>query len=364
MHEQKEIEMFVLTGEQSGARRVLDDNATFTISGKMDTDVVFRDPTINEERLNLITRNNEVFVQVMSGNVEIQGKIVSSGNLVKIPEYAKIKIGETTFSYGRHVGAAWHEIVEYVSNIELASSAKSKHFNIITSRQLVFLLSLLVIISLVTILVYININKNSENVAIISQIDVLKSDLEDNGIYSLDVSRTESGQLTITGFLMTNKEKSTVESIVDDHKLSVLLDVFTGDNLAKEVEELYRVNGVDADVKVLKYGSVIVTTEYKDKSLLEKLKHIALSEISHLNELDTEYIGTINRAENIESSNSFDKDEKRITMVVSGLPAYIMTHDQSKYYIGAILPSGHKIIAIQDKKVTIEKNGNTTTLEF
>ena len=51
-------------------------------------------------------------------------------------------------------------------------------------------------------------------------------------------------------------------------------------------------------------------------------------------------------------------------MVVDGNPAYLMTYDQSKYYIGAVLPTGHKIVDISKQQVTIEKEGVLTTLNF
>jgi type III secretion protein D len=51
-------------------------------------------------------------------------------------------------------------------------------------------------------------------------------------------------------------------------------------------------------------------------------------------------------------------------MVVNGRPPYIMTYDKSKYYIGALLPSGHKIVSIIDNSVILEKQGKQTTLKF
>jgi type III secretion protein D len=364
MQTKSTIEMFVLTGEQAGARRHLDDNTTFTISGKMDTDVVFRDSSINEERLNLITKNNEVYIQVLNGDIEVQGEKISSGNLVKVPEYTKIKIGETTFAFGRELNATWREIVDYVSKIELTSARAKKFSQGFKRNQRMFVLVAFFLITAIFISLYFNRTVNNVDDINIANIENIQNILVQNGFESLAVAKSDTGQYVISGFLMTNRERSIIEKIIDEHKIPALLDLSTGDYLATEVRELLRVNGIEAEVKALKYGTVIISTELENQKKLEKLKQIAINEIPSLSELETEYIKSENTAQTIWPDTVYNKKDKRITMVVDGVPAYLMTSDKSKYYVGAILPTGHKIISIAKKQVVLEKEGQLTTLDF
>jgi type III secretion protein D len=364
MQTKSTIEMFVLTGEQAGARRHLDDNTTFTISGKMDTDVVFRDSTINEERLNLITKNNEVYIQVLNGDIEVQGERIGTGDLIKVPEYAKIKIGGTTFAYGKKLNATWREIVDYVSNLELTSKTSRRLSQRLKINQKIILLFALSIITALFVSLYLKNNVNEVDGINMASIENIQSILIENGFESLAVSSSDAGQFVISGFLMTNREKSTIEMIIDKHKIPALLDLTTGDYLATEVRELLRVNGIYAEVKAIKYGTVIVTTELDNQKKLEELKQIAINEIPSLSELKTKYIGSDNSAQTIGPDMVYNKKDKRITMVVDGIPAYLMTSDKSKYYVGAILPTGHKIISIIKKQVVLEKEGQLTTLDF
>lgn len=358
------IEIFVLSGEQAGARRILDNNTTFTISGQMDTDVVFRDPTINKEKLNLITKDNNVFIQVLAGDIQIQDSIAKRGDILKVPEYTKIKIGSTTFSYGKKVDASWHDILNSVASFELASHSRNSLLNTIKTNRYYLFLSIVLIVSLVSV-TYITYTKlNKLEVAATSDFNILNNLLTTHGFSSLSVSQSESGQLSVTGFLMTNREKSEVEMIVDQEDIPVLFDLSIGDNLATEVRELYRVNGVDAEVKVLNYGKVIVTTKNSDIEKLERLKAIAINEIPSLQELDSESLTADNKSRVLGGETSFNKNDKRIVMVVNGSPPYIMTHDKSKYYIGALLPSGHTIASIYDSSVILEKDGKKTSLQF
>jgi type III secretion protein D len=358
------IEMFVLTGEQAGARRILDNNTTFTISGQMDTDVVFRDPKINDEKLNFITKDNNVFIQVLSGDVEIQGNVVNHGDILKVPEYAKIKIGETTFSYGRKIDATWRDILDCVAKLELTSKSSSKLITRMNDHKVYSLLALLLVVSVLVVTYLAYTHSNKMDLLVISDQEILENRLSEEGFNGLTVVQSETGQISLSGFLMTNREKSEVENIIDELNIPVFLDLSTGDHLANEVRELYRVNGVEADVEVLNHGKVIITTKHSDRKKLKKLESIALSEIPSLIELDTEYLAIKKKPDRIGVEHNFNKQDKRIVMVVNGQPPYIMTYDKSKYYIGALLPTGHKIVSIMDNSVILEKQGKQTTLKF
>jgi type III secretion protein D len=55
---------------------------------------------------------------------------------------------------------------------------------------------------------------------------------------------------------------------------------------------------------------------------------------------------------------------KRIASLVPGDPAYVVTADGSRYFVGSMLPTGHKIVDIGPTSVTLEYDGTKTTLNF
>ena len=55
---------------------------------------------------------------------------------------------------------------------------------------------------------------------------------------------------------------------------------------------------------------------------------------------------------------------ERIASVVAGSPAYIVTVDGARYFEGALLPSGHRIMQIAAQRVTVERDGQPITLNF
>jgi type III secretion protein D len=55
---------------------------------------------------------------------------------------------------------------------------------------------------------------------------------------------------------------------------------------------------------------------------------------------------------------------KRIASLVPGDTAYLVTADGARYFVGSMLPSGHRITAIGAQSVTLEHDGRESSLNF
>src|SRR5690606_14051290 len=55
---------------------------------------------------------------------------------------------------------------------------------------------------------------------------------------------------------------------------------------------------------------------------------------------------------------------KRIASLVAGASAYLVTVDGARYFVGAMLPTGHRIVAIEKTAVALERDGQKTSLKF
>ena len=50
--------------------------------------------------------------------------------------------------------------------------------------------------------------------------------------------------------------------------------------------------------------------------------------------------------------------------LVPGEPAYVVTVDGARYFVGAMLPSGHRIARIAPQQVVLERDGRQMNLNF
>lgn len=358
-------EIVLLSGEQAGARARLRSNSSISISGNLDTDIVIRDEFIKEELLNLITKEDKVFLQVVSGNVEIDGKNVSQNNKILLSEDTTVKVGNTMFVHQRNINVPLSEIEQNNSlgknNFENMHSDRNASLS--TKRKLSIGLSVVVVLLTLTIITAILYGKESGKMTVTDEQQALNI-LKSNGFEDLRVSKSNNDQIVISGFVLTNKDRAYIEKIIDENAVPVVYDLKVGDQLAKEVRELYRINGVDIESTVLENGKIVVKAYDKDIEIATHLKDVALREIADLKTLQIEYVSSDQDNNTTSEDISYNKQDKRITMVVDGDPAYIMTSDHAKYYVGALLPEGYKVIDIIDNQVVLERKGKKTTMNF
>jgi type III secretion protein D len=357
-------EIVVISGEQAGARARLDNNSTVTLSGKSDTDIVIRDPSIDGEMIKIVTQDNRVALEVVSGSIEVENTIIEQGKRAKLSEYAKVKIGETVFIHTREPHATWDEIRNLaVINSDKNSSESSTIASNKFSKNIFLSLTALFVILTVSVGV-VTATMSRSNLISMSNLENIHSLLIENGFESLQVKRESDENFVIHGFLMKNKERAMLEKLVDEYSVPARLELEVGDQLAMEVREIYRVNGIDVLTQASSAGKVTVKVKSQNISKLEKIKSMALEEITNLQDLEIVYVKNSEESQLIGIDFAYNAADKRITMVVDGDPAYIMTSDESKYYIGALLPTGYKIVDIVDQQVVLEKHGKQKTLNF
>jgi type III secretion protein D len=186
----------------------------------------------------------------------------------------------------------------------------------------------------------------------------LQSALAASPFAALAVVQTDQGA-TINGYLHTKQEARQLDQWLDETGLVITNDVVVGEMLAERVHDVFRVHGVAADVQVNDGGQVVVATQVADTDLLASVDERVRADVPGITGLTIDNTPPA-PANDIEAAPVVDPGKR----VVSVAPDYIVTEDRSRYFVGSILPTGHRIDSIENGTVLLEKDGVTTTLEF
>lgn len=188
----------------------------------------------------------------------------------------------------------------------------------------------------------------------------LRQTLAHLGFGALDVDY-RNGQLVIVGHLGTQAQKVKLEQALEGQNPVPRLAVWIDEQVAASVADVYRLNGISADVKPGAPGVVHVHTK---EGNLEKLKQVqarARRDVPGLNQIVSDNDAPVVAAR--PEATTADPG-KRIAAIVPGDPAYVVTADGTRYFEGAMLPTGHRILAIMADRVQIERDGSSSTLNF
>lgn len=365
------LELNILSGEQAGAQAFLSPGKKVTISGDHQGDIVLRDPLVADSRFSLFVENGSGVIEVVSGDINIEGEKYSVGTKAKLSPYVPVKIGSTMLAYGIPNDSRWENVSITEQDPPLRQGLTPTVLEYESDKRFSSMMTWSIAVGAVLLGVTIAARafttetnpefmqyEHAENY-IPEAITIALSSPE----YSeLRIEESEYGKFFVRGFVDTRKQRMHVERVLESNNSAIQLDIIVDEQIAAAVRDVYRVNGISAKVEPKGKGVMRVTTMVSDTSDLHRVEAIARRDVSGLSDIivDNHMPENINTA----SDSVISDPGKRIAAIVPGDSAYLVTSDGARYFLGAIFPTGHKIAAIYDQYVVLDKNGLKSTLEF
>jgi len=175
----------------------------------------------------------------------------------------------------------------------------------------------------------------------------------------LTLGREAGGAPVVRGFVPARADAIALERWLAAQPERVASAVLVDTELVERVEDVFRVNGVEAAVRSLVAGEAVVDVRTADVEALARLETRVTEDVPQLVALTLEN----SPPPVLEDAVPVDPG-KRVELVVATDPAYVVTRDRSRYFVGALLPSGHRIAGIEEGVVHLEKGDTVTELKF
>ena len=355
----------VRVGEQQVARSVVDLSTPVTLGAGWDNAIVLRHVGLDDCRVSLDAGiDGGVRLRVSQGAPRIGGQVRAEGDDVEQPLYTALELGTTWIAFGVPGSPAW-EAGDTDSRTEPASTTPLRPSPPRWARWATGI-AVLVVASSVTVLGYSHampspLPARTEHSAREQEANLLAT-LAAAGFEDASVSADSSGKFRISGHVDTAKQRERLERMLAHQNLPFQIDVWINESLATAVLDVLRVNDVRAEVEVSGTGHASVTTRQADTARLQSLHAVILRDVPGVSEL------VIHNALPSEPPKpplaAVDDPGKRVAAVVPGDPSYVVTSDGTRYFEGALLPTGQRIVAIREMEVMLDLAGTTTTLRF
>ncbi len=385
MKSKTSMELVILNGPQSGAHVQFNEQGTLSIGGDISNDIILRDSTISDHKIRLSWSDGEILLEVLSGNARSINAALEAGEQIILPAYTPVQIGETVFAIGLSGSRKWKKVVTTVpAAAPTAAYQEDESENIdyvpeqtpsqtpLTLLRLMYSGSVLMVLLGMTVFYFQPHQTEGSIITESSTIDTairkLSIFLQDDVFAELQFNRDSENILLITGYVDKKASSAKLDDFIYTLDLNVEKDIEIGDNLGNLVQDVFRLNRIEANVRFISRGIVEVNTVEND---LEALKKAELLAYRDLPQLKTLQVKNQIREVKVEQKKIADKKAKNkpvkpgsIVMITPGPPAFLLTSDHSKYYVGSKLPSGHKITRIKIDKVFLSKEGEKTIVKF
>lgn len=375
----------IVSGVQQGASAWLQPSVALTLGSSLANDIVLRDISVESKHLMIMLEADVIRLQCLSGSMLVDGMPVLAGDRAVASASALVQIGSVALSINVHQadedrsqlsqepvrGAdgldamgplqtepsyfmpqidslpAATEVGDLQQTVQGTESKAGGHAGFFTLAAL----------SLGAVIVWQSglFSPDAEEPASLTKLLVMSP------FTGLMVAQ-EGNAATVTGYVDTVHESMQLGQWLEQSGLLIQNDVMVGETLGEQVADVFRVNGVMAEVDVAEGGIVVAITQEADTKLIKIIEERIMTDVPLVAQLQID--NTPPPVVQTKDATTVADPGKRVAMVVSDEPAYIVTEDKSRYFVGSLLPTGHRIADIKDGKVSLEKQGIITTLEF
>ena len=363
------FELRVLQGEQQGAFTAVPAETAILVGSGLDSDVVLRGAGQGDVRLSVKAAADGVHLAVQQGEVRVQERTLAAGQSAVVPLGTPLTLGQTQIALLQAQAAAAAESIPCVA----ADSAEAPGVPPPAApdpfmrwpRRLLTGGAALAAVSVAVLAFAYSALPTPPTPA--QQAQRAEAVLHGAAMPGLTVRADAQGALRISGYLETAAQRARAEQLLAAEQLprepaAAQLDwqVWVNQSVAAAVQDVFRANGIQADVEAVGPGAVRVRTRVADPLVLDPVRSIARRDVAGLAALEVQNSAPAAQGQPV----VVDDPGKRVASIVPGEPPYIVTVDGTRYFEGALLPSGHRIAGIEERQVLLEFNGVRTPLIF
>jgi type III secretion protein D len=360
------LELRVFEGPQGGARAPLAAGTPCVLAALPDAhaegaDIVLREEQAPPARVRVRADLPQATIEVLQGQVQLGDKTLATGEHALWPMHSPLKIGSSVVAFGRACVDDWSAAPSATAADEPAPESKPAP-RPLRRRAEVWLASMGggVLLACVGALWMAHVAAAPAQPAP-DAAAALVSALRASEFAPLEAGRSADGRITLRGRLTTQVQRDQLDAWLAERHMSPTIEVWVDEAVAHEVTEVFRINGVAVRTQLAGPGRIAAEAAEPDAEKLNRAAAVVKRDVRGLQALDVR-----NTAKPVPppAPPVADDPGKRIASLVPGEPAYIVTADGSRYFIGAMLPTGHRITQIAKASITLERNGQQSTLDF
>ena len=360
-----------MNGRLSGAERPLHVGKYLRVGHALDNDIVLRGQGTNGISLLLDLADDQARVRVTSGEISLLGRPIGVDEEAILPPYVPLQIGEFAVAIGGDAEERWQEAERIGQSIavphttgeatvpERAGLAERiatrlypvrDHFaNRSSGMWFLALLGVLLLgfAAIAPITDAIRGELHSPR--------AVKATLSATGFSGLKVTRdVASKTLIISGAVGSDNDAARLRKLMADKFPGALVDITTPGSLAAAATDILRNNKVDAEARPGRSRAIRVITEYLPQDRQIELTALLKRDLPALKNVEYQMD---NRRGDRDLQYFFNASRSGLATYVDGNPGYIVTQDQTRWFVGSVVPTGHKILGIGGGRIIFERQG-------
>jgi type III secretion protein D len=379
----------IIAGRQLGAEYRLSMGIQATIGHHLHHDIVLRNSESKESSFELHLNDGIAMLTVVAGEISVLGRAVVAGETTPLPFFMPVQIGSVVFAIGTPESERWDEAAQIS-----AASADISANDVTTDNSVVAVAAVPIdqkidgairhfstsfrpfaeaiaierrwpIYAVVAASLFLGLVLFAPVTGWVKDqtMGAKATDemLARNGFPDLAVSEAANDSLIVSGVLANDQQMQKLRRLLDDAHPNAVIDVSTMDALAAGVTDMLVAQNIDAQAKAGRGRTIIISSEYlpgdrqaelaaQIRGDMPAIKNISFQIDPARGEPDLQYF--------------FASEKYGLASFIDGEPSYITTADGTKWFKGAVVPTGHTILNIGNGAISFEREGQIEELRI
>jgi type III secretion protein D len=365
----------ILSGRLAGIEKALPDNGTLSIGHEYWQDIVIRDPAVKGIALDLTIDAAGIRITMLTGTASLLGSTLAAGETAILAPYVPFTIGGVAIAHGAADSARWTEAGGLAAAIPappaLPPTLQDQAMTMV-ARSGEYASGLLVgwrlpaLVGAGALLVAATAAGPAMDALgfMPDHAGKIERALDKAGLPELRATTNHATNAVIVAGVVTGEaDRAKASEVLRTVSVPAQLDVQTSADLAQASADIARIRGLSARARPIGRTDVELHTSPLSPEARDQLVDAVKSDLHD--------VGRVVLHDDLPPQDGNDGPvrtvadaTKKVSTVVAGDPAYIQTADGARYFAGAMMPSGHRLVAIEGQIVRLEKNGHEVKLSF
>lgn len=362
----------IIGGRLAGKEYPLARDRRICIGHGLGNDVVLRGAGTRDGSIELRLAEGSVSLRVLAGSMELLGRTLEQDDDSVLPPYLPFRFGEHLLAYGERESARWEEAANVANGACVtpitplpAPRLQDRMQTVgrtwaarVAERVSVFHVALTT-----AAVVLLGVAAGPTSALIEDKFGGaprLERVYHEAGLRGVSVTKNPVGGLIVSGSVEQETDLVRVREIANQASGPVMIDVGSSASLANAATDILTAQGIDARAVPSGLSGIAIEAPFLPADKQDSLRELLVRDLPGLRRVSFR----------VDDKRGGDPLQSMFANSGTGLatviqePAHIVTADGSRWFPGAVLPTGHRLVAIEPGRVRFEKAGRVEELKF
>lgn len=352
------IVLRVVSGLHAGAERELEGSEMILIGSGDDCDMVLADAGVAAHHALLSFVNGRFSLRALDAPLHVGTAMIHPGDPIELDRVQRVGIGESAIAFGAADDAGWERLVPGGLGPRVAHSPPARPY----LRRLP-LVAGVAVLSLASLAIFAAVMPERESTP--DPLEHLESLVPEYGIDDGQARLDLNGRLVLTGTVPDARTRERIARRIAEDRIDARLELRTGDDIAGDVAEILRGQGISARTRYLGNGDVEVTGSFDDEAALKAASlSRSMREVKGVARVIPVNVSESAVASRRQPATPPKPVRIRVAAIVRGDNPHLLAGNGDRYEVGAELPGIGTLVSItEDSAHALRPDGNLERLK-